>query len=93
MKNVIFNNICYELIEDYKEGYNQLEVENKLTEYYNDYDYVLGDWAYGKLRLKGFCDKNNKLYKPYNDINNKSDYLKNECAFDCSYFILKKIHK
>lgn len=91
MKNVIFNDKCYELIENYKDGYNQEEIENKLTDYYDGYDYILGDWAYGKLRLKGFYNSDSANVKEYNDIANKDTYLKNECAFECSYFLMKKI--
>ena len=87
---MIFNNQKYELIEDYKNGYKD-DIEEKITDYYDNYDYILGDWSYGKLRLKGFCNKENKIYKIYNDIEKKNDYLKNECAYDCSYFLLKKI--
>ncbi len=90
MKFLIFNNQKYELILNYKDGYKD-DLEDKFTDYYKDYDYILGDWAYGKLRLKGFCNKDNPNYKIYNDIENKDKYLKNECAYDCSYFLLKKI--
>lgn len=87
----IINEKEYELLEDYKEGFVLDEITPKLTEYFEPYDYILGDWAYGKLRLKGFCDKNNKLYSNINAIEKKDEYLKNNCAFDCRYFILKKV--
>ena len=52
--------------------------------------YVL---TYGKVRLKGFNDKQNKNYKPINDYRNIDTYLKDSCAYGCSYFIIKKIEK
>lgn len=91
MKYVILNNKKYELIENYKEGYDQQEVENKLTDYFDPYDYIIGDWAYGKLRLKGFCKKENILCNEINDYSKKEEYLKNDCAYDCKYFIIEKI--
>ncbi len=91
MKKYTYNDIDYELIKDYKSGFDNTEVLEKLTDYFIDYDYVLGDWAYGKLRLKGFNDKKNKNYKKINDIDTVDDYIKNHCAYDCRYFILKKI--
>lgn len=84
------NELNYELIENYKEGFIYEDVLNKATDYFNDFDYIVGDWSYGKLRLKGFCDKSNKLIKKYNDITNYKQYIKDECAYDCKYFILKK---
>ena len=90
-KQYVFNNLDYELITDYKSGFSQTDVEEKITEYFIDYDYIVGDWAYGKLRLKGFCDKGNSLYKDINDIKKLDKYIKDNCSYDCRYFVLKKI--
>lgn len=89
-KKYIINEINYELIENYKDGFIYEEVLNKATDYFNDFDYIVGDWSYGKLRLKGFCNKTNKLLKLYNDIKFYKDYIKNECAYDCKYFVLER---
>ena len=43
-----------------------------------------------KLRLKGFYDKGNKNCKELNDFDNFNKYLKENCAFDCSYFVAKR---
>lgn len=91
--NLIFNNNKYELIENYKEAFNIEELEAKFTDYFDSYDYVVGDYAYGKLRLKGFNEKNNPNYRKINDIKNKDNYIKKECAYECKYFVLKKITK
>ncbi len=91
MKYVILNDIKYELIEDFKDAFNTDEVVSKATDYFNEYDYILGDWSYGKLRLKGFCKKENKLFKPLNDFSKKEEYIKNNCAYGCRYFVLEKI--
>ncbi len=90
MKEVILNDISYELIEDKRNGYDKEEVISKATDYFIPFDYIVGDWAYGKLRLKGFYDKDNKKCKEYNNIENLEKYLKENCAYDCKYFILKK---
>lgn len=91
MKRYTINNLEYELIENFKDGFDIVEVNNKLTDYFELYDYIIGDWAYGKLRLKGFCNKNNKIYNKINDFSLKANYIKNDCAVDCRYFVLKKI--
>lgn len=62
-----------------------------LTDFYDDFDYVVGDWAYGKLRLKGFNEKTNKKFKPYNDFSKVDEYIEQKCAYGCKYFILKKV--
>ena len=91
MKKIVINDSEYELIKDYKNGFDKDEVISKLTDYFDRFDYILGDWAYGKLRLKGFCEKTNKCYKKINDIAFVEDYIKDNCAYECSHFILKKV--
>ena len=80
----------FEIIKNYKNGYNKDEFINKYTEYFDEFNYVVGDWAYGKLRLKGFFDKNNKKCKDINNFENLEKYLKENCAFDCAYFVAKR---
>ena len=91
MKKYKYNDINYEIIKDYKNGFEDSEIKEKLTDFFIDYDYILGDWAYGKLRLKGFNDKTNKNYNKVNDYEKIDEYIKNHCAYECRYFILKKI--
>lgn len=77
-----------------KEENNALDVEAialKLTDYFDPFDCVVGDWAYGKLRLKGFNYKENKNYKAINDASSVDEYIKNYCAYGCPYFILKRV--
>lgn len=91
MKKIILDKQEYQIIEDYKNAFEKDIVLEKITDYFEPYDYIVGDWAYGKLRLKGFCETNNPIYKSYNDFKNYKSYLKEQCAYDCKYFILKKI--
>lgn len=91
IKQIIANNQEYELIKNYKEAFNEEEFQSKCTDYFMDYDYIVGDIAYGKLRLKGFYDPKNKKVKSCNNYKDVDDYLKNNCAVDCKHFIVKKI--
>ena len=89
--NIEVNNKKYELIKNYKEAFDKEEFLSKCTDYFYDYDYIVGDIAYGKLRLKGFYDEKSKKVKKINNFKDIDDYLKNYCATDCKYYILKKI--
>lgn len=91
MKTYKIENNTYELIKDYKNAFDLDAIKERYTEYFEDYDYILGDWSYGKLRLKGFCNKENSKFKEINNIENIDQYIKNNGAYDCKYFILKKI--
>lgn len=90
MKEVEINTKKYNLVKNEKEGYDHESVSEKLTDYFYDYDYVVGDWAYGKLRLKGFNKKSNKNFKELNDYAKLDDYINNNCAYGCKYFVLEK---
>ena len=91
MKNYTFNDSIYALIKDYKNGFDEEAIKEKLTDYFNNFDYVVGDWAYGKLRLKGFYNSKNKSFKDYNNYDNLDKYLKENCAVDAKYFVIKKV--
>lgn len=91
MKKIKINNKEYEVIENYKDGLDTEVLAEYLTEYFDDYEYILGDWAYSKLRLKGFYSEKNKKAKEINSFSNIKDYIKNYCAYECRYFIIKRI--
>lgn len=43
------------------------EFTSHYTDFFSDYDYIVGDIAYGKLRLKGFYEETNKKAKNINN--------------------------
>lgn len=90
-KEIKINNFNYKVLEMQKDSLDIDVLKEKVTDYFDNFDYIVGDWAYGKLRLKGFYKSNNKKCKPYNDYSGVKDYLKKYCAFGCGYFILEKI--
>ena len=59
-EQIKIENNTYQIIENINNCLDIEELKNKYTDYFDSYDYILGDYAYNKLRLKGFCDKNNK---------------------------------
>ena len=63
----------------------------KVTDYFDDYDYIFGDYSYEKMRLKGFYDSNNKKVKDINDIKYLDDYIRDYCSYGAKVFLLKKI--
>lgn len=90
MERVEIEDKTFEIIKNYKNGYKKEDFINKYTEYFQDFDYIVGDWAYGKLRLKGFYDAKNSKCKVFNNFDDLEKYLKENCAFDCAYFVAKR---
>jgi len=91
METIIINNKKYQVMKNYKDALNVEELKEKLTEYFDDFDYIVGDIAYSKLRLKGFNSKTNKNFKPFNDVDKVEEYIKNNCAYGCKWFMISEI--
>lgn len=90
MKDITINGKKYEVIEEYKDAIVLETIEELVTDYFDDFDYIVGDWAYGKLRLKGFYDSTNSKANSNNDITNLKKYLDEKCAYGCKWFEIRK---
>jgi len=91
MKGINLEGQDYKLFENYKDGFDLEELTEKMTDYFLPYDYIVGDWSYGKLRLKGFYKKDNKDCKKLNDFTYYKEYIENNCAYDCRFFVIEKV--
>ena len=85
----------YEIIENYRECFDLDEIKEKMndTDYFDSFDYILGDYSYDKLRLKGFYDRDNKNTSDINNNDNIKKYIEEFCSYGCKYYILKKTNK
>jgi len=81
----------YELIREYKDGFDLDEFINKYTDYFKDFDYIFGDYSYDKLRLKGFNDPDSA--SKINSIEGLDEYIIQYCSYECRYYLLKRIKK
>ncbi len=91
MKKIVINGKEYEVVENDNDCLNEEELEEKLTDYFDDYDYIFGDYAYDKLRLKGYYDSKNKKANKINDIKTNKEYKEKYCSYGARTFLLKKI--
>lgn len=91
MKKIVINDICYEIIRNDKDCIYTDELSEKITDYFDDYDYIVGDFAYDKVRLKGYYDSSNKSVKKINDIKYLDDYINDYCSYGARIFVLKKL--
>ena len=81
----------YQVLKDEKEGLDKEALKERFDDYFKPYDIIVGDWAYGKLRLKGFNKKGHPNFNKINDALLIDDYIKNSCAYGCRYFIIENI--
>ena len=90
MKKYEFLGQMYTLVECDKNCFRKEQVDEKITDYFLPFDYIFGDYAYDKLRLKGFYKESDKNVKPYNSIAYLNTYKKEYCAYGANTFLLKK---
>lgn len=83
----------YEIVTDYRDGFQEEALNNRYSEILGKYDYILGDWGYGQLRLKGFFEDTNHKASYDTKISTLQDYLYEYCNFGCAYFVIKKVAK
>lgn len=88
---IILENWEYELITNFREGFEEEALHARYSDVLLKYDYILGDWGYGQLRLKGFFEDLNQKATYETKIGTLQDYLYEYCNFGCAYFVLKKI--
>ncbi|ASE37873.1 YutD family protein [Staphylococcus pettenkoferi] len=81
----------FELIEDYREAFNEEQFAKRYSEILDKYDYVVGDIGYEQLRLKGFYKDANKKVDMSKRFSTIQDYLLEYCNFGCPYFVLRRI--
>ena len=91
MKNIEINNIKYQIIRNDKDCINKEVLSEKITDYFDSYDYIVGDFSYDKVRLKGYYEPTNKKKTEINDISNVENYIKEYCSFGARIFIIKKV--
>ncbi|MBO9130706.1 YutD family protein [Bacillus sp. 165] len=90
---ICINNTCYELISENREGFNEEAFKSRYADILNKYDYIVGDWGYSQLRLRGFFEDSNQRSSYDTKISTLSEYLYEFCNFGCAYFVLKKVKK
>ena len=91
MKTIEINGVKYEIIKNDNDCINKQELSEKITDYFDPFDYIFGDYAYEKVRLKGYYDSNNKQASKINDIKYLDDYIENYCSYGAKTFLIKKM--
>lgn len=80
----------YELVAEVRQGFNLEEFAQRFSTILSKYDYIVGDWGFEQLRLKGFYAQDRAGAKQ-NQIDAVQDYLYESCNFGCAYFILHNL--
>ncbi|AYC29970.1 YutD family protein [Paenisporosarcina cavernae] len=87
---IILDQTYYDVLENYRDAVKEEAIAERYSDILRKYDYIVGDWGYGQLRLKGFYDDSNHKATYDTKFSTFQDYLYEYCNFGCAYFILKK---
>lgn len=94
MKNLIkVDQHYFELIENYRECFNEEQFIARYSDILDKYDYIVGDYGYDQLRLKDFYKDSNKKAEMSKRFSNIQDYIFEYCNFGCPYFVLRHLSK
>lgn len=80
----------YEIVHENRNGWNPEAFRDRYSEVLERYDFIVGDWGYSQLRLKGFFRDNHSKASKDSTFSNMPDYINEYCNFGCAYFILEK---
>lgn len=81
----------YQVIENVKNAYKEDAIKERYSDILKKYDFIVGDWGYDQLRLKGFYKDKNSKASYDTRISSLDDYIFEYCNFGCAYFVLAKI--
>lgn len=80
-------------MKEFRDGFNEEAFRSRYSDILSKYDYIVGDWGYGQLRLKGFFSDQNQKASYDTKIGTLQEYILEYCNFGCAYFVLKKASK
>ena len=90
---ILAEGYMYEIVINHRDGFQEQAFVGRYSDILSKYDYIVGDWGYGQLRLKGFFDDKNQKATFDTKISTLQDYLYEYCNFGCAYFVLRKAGK
>lgn len=85
----LLNGHPYQLLMNYRDGFDGEELAKRFSNILSKYDYIVGDWGYQQLRLRGFYDSSSPLFEANRGFDRIQDYLYEDCNFGCAYFVVK----
>lgn len=81
----------YRIIRNDKDALRKDRLAERYEAILDKYDYIVGDWGYEQLRLKGFYNQDRKQAAPDQLISHLEDYLYEYCNFGCAYFVIERL--
>ena len=81
----------YELLINDREAFEYEAFYQRYQDYFEKFDYIVGDWAFEQLRLRGFYQIGTPKVAADQRIETLEDYLNEYCNFGAKYFVIGKV--
>ncbi|KRO07873.1 hypothetical protein IV59_GL001706 [Paucilactobacillus hokkaidonensis] len=81
----------YRLVANYRDAFEPDKLGERFSTILSKYDYIVGDWGFEQLRLKGFYASSNKNAQKTQMEDAIQDYLYEYCNFGCAYFVVQNL--
>ena len=88
---ITIDGLKYSIIEDYREAFDSEKLEERYSPILEKYDYIVADWGYDQLRLKGFYKDQNRKVPQEKRIGQLEDYIYEYCNFGAPYFVIERL--
>lgn len=82
---------AYSLMHEHKSGWNPEAFRERFSDVLERFDYIVGDWGYNQLRLRGFYKDGHPRATKESTISSFVDYINEYCNFGCAHFVLSKV--
>lgn len=81
----------FHIVQNHREAFDAEKLEQRFSDVLDKYDYIVGDWGFEQLRLKGFFSASRRKMLADNKIDHLEDYINEYCNYGCAYFVLRRI--
>ncbi|MEY8370701.1 YutD family protein [Aerococcaceae bacterium 50-4] len=82
------NDQSFVVVDNYHDALDIDALADRYMDILDVYDYVVGDWSYEQLRLKGFFADDARIGSLEQKIKHLPDYLLEYASFGAAYFVL-----
>lgn len=82
---------AYSLVHEHKSGWNPEVFRERFSDVLERFDFIVGDWGYNQLRLRGFYRDGHPRATKESAISSFIDYINEYCNFGCAHFVLSKV--
>jgi uncharacterized protein YutD len=79
------------LVMNFRDAFSAEKLEQRFSEVLDKYDYIVGDFGFEQLRLKGFFSSSRKKMDADSKIDHLEDYINEYCNYGAPYFVLRRI--